>query len=368
MTQSHSYAPAFSIKIKGTELHHEVRADVLSVKVTDAINKPGSFSFTIRDKPKEQGRFAGGPKLIWMDSGLFDEGNKVQIELGYVENSAKFRFMGEITAMTPTFPDTGLPTLQVRGFSFFQRLQRQHWRGFFEKVKDSDIAAKVAKAVQLKIDADATEIEYPLVSVQGQDYATFLLARAQRIGYELYVQGDVLCFKEPTYITNPSPDLTLEWGQSLRSFNPSLSTYGMVTEVTVRGVQTSQGKEKKPLVGKAAAGQQERGKMGAKSGPEIAKNVFGEKSVLADNHDVISQQEADLLARAKLEATALNFISGRGSCIGQPELKARTVIALEGLGQRFSGHYYVTSTTHTIDAGGYRTDFEVKRNARNESR
>jgi hypothetical protein len=43
---------------------------------------------------------------------------------------------------------------------------------------------------------------------------------------------------------------------------------------------------------------------------------------------------------------------------------ARTVIELKGLGQRFSGIYYVTSATHTINAGGYRTTFVAKRNGR----
>ncbi len=69
------------------------------------------------------------------------------------------------------------------------------------------------------------------------------------------------------------------------------------------------------------------------------------------------------MALAQLEARSLGFITGRGSVIGNPELRARMVIELKGLGKRFSGKYYVTSATHTIDAGGYRTDFEVKRNA-----
>ena len=50
--------------------------------------------------------------------------------------------------------------------------------------------------------------------------------------------------------------------------------------------------------------------------------------------------------------------------MGNPKLQSRVLVELKGLGRRFSGNYYVTSTTHTIDSGGYRTDFEAKRNAR----
>ncbi len=34
---------------------------------------------------------------------------------------------------------------------------------------------------------------------------------------------------------------------------------------------------------------------------------------------------------------------------------------LEGVGEQFGGLYRVTSATHTIDGGGYRTSFEVRK-------
>jgi Bacteriophage probable baseplate hub protein len=34
---------------------------------------------------------------------------------------------------------------------------------------------------------------------------------------------------------------------------------------------------------------------------------------------------------------------------------------LEGLGERFSGRYFLTATTHTIADGGYTTQFECRR-------
>jgi phage protein D len=157
--------------------------------------------------------------------------------------------------------------------------------------------------------------------------------------------------------------LTLEWGKDLVSFSPRLTTRNAATHITVRGPQTSLGRGKDPLVGEAQAGD-ERARMGDESLSEVVLRVFGEKRIVVDDHNIASAQEANDVARARLEAQALEFITGRGSCRGNPQLLSRTVIELKGLGQRFSGHYYVTSTTHTIDSGGYRTDFEVKRNAR----
>jgi hypothetical protein len=54
-------------------------------------------------------------------------------------------------------------------------------------------------------------------------------------------------------------------------------------------------------------------------------------------------------------------LTGTGTAIGDPNIRAGAVIRLEGLGQDFSGDYRVTKATHTIDSGGYRTSFEVRK-------
>jgi hypothetical protein len=56
-----------------------------------------------------------------------------------------------------------------------------------------------------------------------------------------------------------------------------------------------------------------------------------------------------------------NRLTGSGSCIGDPRIKASRVIRLEGLGEQFSGLYRITSATHTFDAGGYRTSFQLRK-------
>jgi phage protein D len=61
---------------------------------------------------------------------------------------------------------------------------------------------------------------------------------------------------------------------------------------------------------------------------------------------------------------ALTYVEGFGTCIGDPELRAGTLVEIEGLGKRFSGSYYVTSTEHSYKPSiGYRTAFSVRRNA-----
>ena len=56
-----------------------------------------------------------------------------------------------------------------------------------------------------------------------------------------------------------------------------------------------------------------------------------------------------------------NRLTASGSTIGEPRIKASKVINFDGLGQQFGGLYRITQATHTIDSGGYRTQFEARK-------
>jgi uncharacterized protein len=56
-----------------------------------------------------------------------------------------------------------------------------------------------------------------------------------------------------------------------------------------------------------------------------------------------------------------NRLTGSGSTVGDLRIKAGRVINLEGLGEQFSGLYRITSATHTMDGGGFRTAFGVRK-------
>ena len=362
-TEAKQYIPSYRIVVEDTELLHGVSVDVLSVSVTDTIDRSDSFSVSLRERHPGEGRlFAGGAELKWLDSDVFNEGNEVEIHLGYV-GDLHLMLRGEITAVSSSFPESGQPTLRVEGFSLYHQLQRQHRREPFESATDSGIAREIADDMGLDAEVDETEVEHPLYSPKGANYSQILEERARRIGYEVTIKDRTLYFQKARYLTSPSPALTLEWGRSLRSFSPRLSTANAVSEVTVRASQTAQGRGKEPLVGTASSGD-ERVKMGQESGNQVAQQAFGSNSLLIEDHSVTSAQEANEVALAQLESRAMGFITGTGASIGDPRLRARTVIELTGLGKRFSGQYYVTSTTHTIDSSGYRTNFEARRNGR----
>jgi phage protein D len=57
------------------------------------------------------------------------------------------------------------------------------------------------------------------------------------------------------------------------------------------------------------------------------------------------------------------MVEATGTSVGLPELRAGQQLLIRGLGARFSGVYFVTKTTHTLNDSGYVTKFTARREA-----
>ena len=68
-----------------------------------------------------------------------------------------------------------------------------------------------------------------------------------------------------------------------------------------------------------------------------------------------SWRAAILLERSK------DLVKASGTCVGLPDLRAGQRVRIAGLGARFSGEYFITDTTHTINDSGYITKFNGRR-------
>jgi phage protein D len=249
--------------------------------------------------------------------------------------------------------------LTVRGFDRLHRLRRGRKSRSFQKMTDSDIASQVARDANLTPEVESTTVTYDSVFQHNQTDLEFLLLRAHRIGYEVKVEGRSLLFRTPR--ESRAKQVTLTHGEELQEFSPRLSVAEQVTEVVVRGWDP---KRKEEITGRAGSGD-ERSRMGGQeTGAALAKRVAGSVQEVMVDHPLSSPEEADAIARAVLNRLALDLVTGDGTCMGNPQIRAGTVVELRGLGKRFSGLYYVVGCSHVISAQrGYSTTFQVRRSA-----
>jgi Bacteriophage probable baseplate hub protein len=371
------YVPAFVIIVGQEKLNPVVLNDILNVTYTDSLANVDSFDMTINNWDAGANKF-DQTAFKYSDKDTFNPWKDVEVQMGYYRNGkSELRTMliGEITTLTPNFPQGGAPTLNVRGLNLFHRFRtKQETKPFFNK-KDSQIAKEIVESIateirkkspQLKLKLDQKDFEnnikqedpIPYLLMNNQFPIRFLMERARDLGYELTMEearenGN----REVTFHYRRTSDVKrktyiLEWGVSLISFQPTLQCANQVAELTVRGWNPKTKKEIKVTVKRSEIkGIVTPSELGVNE-PDLTKKV----EIVIDR-PVSNEAEAKLLATNRLKQIGEVLVEGKGKTIGVPDLRAGSKVEIKGLGTRFSGTYLVTGTTHSIGDGGYTTDF-----------
>jgi len=344
--------PHFKIVIEGQDLAKILTDDAISLSVEDHAEEADAASFEVTNRKNQR-----------IDHPLFERGNAVEVFLGYGRQPPKI-FEGVISVVEPHFPQDGVPTLSITAYdrSYLLRKKGDQDNAFPDR-SPNEIVREVARRYRFRDDDILTPDEPPKRNYTQQESETdweFLKGLADEIGFELYVELGVLHFQKP----RTRPDIvpgTFAYRKNLLSFEPSLSVDKPVSKVIVRGWDAAAKQPFQVEVDDPFAA--DRDVLGEQAGSDLLSEGFGESVRIL--HDVVAESEshARSIALAYFRQREFELITATGSCVGEPELKAKRLIQIGGVGQRFSGLYYLTRVTHRFDDGGYICEFEAKRNA-----
>ncbi len=360
-TKQDFYVPYFEILVENQKLKKEITNDVISVTYRDNLTDIDSFELTINNWDAEKRKFkyieGEGKEVfypckdieIWM--GYYDKGNK----------KIQRMLFGEITSLEPNFPGSGSPTLNVRGLNILHRLRDRQRSDSYINKRDSQIAREIARriGIDIKVRDNFMTVEEPHDFIfQNNKYdIVFLMERSRTIGYELYVNVEERKLYFLPSVQGKKKYL-LEWGRSLVSFRPNLTTANQVSEVVVSGWDP---RAKRRVVGRATRRDLETRALGVERDIRIIESSLSQRVEVIADRPVYTEREARQLAKETLERMSKGMVKASGSTIGLPELKSGTYLEINGLGDLFSGKYFVTETTHTINDSGYTANFSARK-------
>jgi phage protein D/phage baseplate assembly protein gpV len=335
-----NYLPQCVVKIGGSAISSAWANALIEVNVDSSLLVPEMFSIKI-----------GDPELELADDSTIALGATVEIDITTEGSSTSTGTLvtGEITAIEPHFHDSAHETTMViRGYSLGHRLHRGKKTRTFLSQTDSDVVSSLASEAGLTADDD-------FLIQNNQTDMEFLHARADLLGYQVWLGDGKLCFKsgETTLGTGP----TLTFGTNLHTFRPALVGTHQADTMTVYGWDP---KGKTQLTGSATPSSTfNQGGM-TDTGGSLASSAFGGSATAAiTDRPVFTTDEADLLATGLSDDIAREAMLAEGTCDGDPTLKAGCQVTVSGVGTRFSGSYLVTSATHIWNADGYVTNFSI---------
>lgn len=385
------YAPEFRVQINGQNLPAPVRAAVTSVRYQDGMNAADRVEIGLANpdlrwlqkhvrglgfQPFPTGITVGpAGNLNAAPEGTFDIDNKLTLALGYAPDPLAEVFKGEVTGLQVSFPSGGMPTMTLVAHDYLHRLTRGSYARGFGPLADA-LVAIILSAENLLIpliDPAVMTVSTAITALnvifrgtgtkQESESDLELLQRiAAYYDADFWVEGDVL-YLARFFPKEYSARLALVWGESLIDFSPQISTVGQVAAVAMKFtlrelplsflVTVGWDFDRESVIvsvvpGEAAAG---------------AKAIVGPAITIIDQPISSPADIANsaLIILDQLRKKLNNRLTGSGSAVGDPRIRAGAVIRLDGLGPDFSGDYRVTSASHTIDGSGYRTQFEVRK-------
>ncbi len=373
------FKPTFLITIEGKTLSKDITQEITGFCFEDNEDELDVLEVCITDR-----------NLQFVDDPLFQEGNEIVARFGYVDNLSKKK-RAVIKDIDYEFPESGDPKIRIKaydkGFKLAGKENQKVWTKNPPGILYSEIATSIADRYGLTPKVEDTKVPHVRVVQSNVSDAHFLKCLCEKsrdrdgdgvTGFAFYVQDDELHF-HPRKL-DEEPVLTLEYFTDkkgvLRSFSPKTQSEvakASGTETKAIGVDP----RKKDAVSHKANND---------STPD--RTVLGKKTYLVDAntgeagyiehesgkivpsfersegfHQEPSQEPAQDVAEGRFIEAEHRQIEAHAVTIGIPTLWAKHNIEVKGVGQKFSGIYWIRSIRHRIDGEGYCSEIKLRKNA-----
>lgn len=350
--------------------------DIVSVEFKEAVDKRQSLAQTrvellnVFDFERRFYRYTDIPAGLPLGrTGVFplvEFGDTLAVRIGYGANLA-WIFAGVITQVDVDFPADGQSKLGLTAVDMRDRLRgkKEFSAEGFTGNSEEELIAHVVRGSGLVVAAPGNQRtpigESSTMRSQDQDLASFVTDRASKAALELTCFGNVLLVQKPA--DDPLTALRYIYRQGLTTFKPTFNGSGKQSRVRVKGRNPTTGETFFEEV--ASEDLQAAGLIPTSGEGSVAEKVTrsgqaGERVDVVTNYLAKTPEDARRIALGILKRNVDETFTMTGGVIGDPRIRARETLKIEGVG-RFDGLYYLTEVTHKLGSNGYQTDFKGRR-------
>lgn len=347
----------FKIEIEGEELNDLCPGLVsLNVELDDKLASMFRLRLTLLQRTDGT--------WFYLDDERFMVWKQVVISAGFKSGMDKL-ISGYITHVKPIFdPDLTQCALEIWGMDGSVLMDRVDKLKDWPNKKDSDIAAEIFNLYGFTPEVEDTEVihdEAISTVIQRETDIQFLKRLALRNGFECYVENTTGFFRSPKLDATPQPMLAVHFGDETNVNRFSIE----VNALAPANVAMSQVDRVNKEVLEASAGTSRQEALGAATAADSLAVGMEPGLIVIGQTATTGSPEMMALCQGLFHEGEW-FVTGEGEIAANQYahvLKPRSTVTIKGIGETYSGIYYITHVTHSFTAEGYTQNFRVKRNA-----
>lgn len=305
----------------------------------------------------------GDGNWSYLDDQRLQAWKQISIKAGFEDDQDEL-ISGYITHIRPLFDSNPSSCLvEIWGMDGSILMDREDKLKDWPNKKDSDIVSEIFAGYSLTPDVEDTEIihdEALSTIIQRESDMRFLKRLALRNGYECYVQGNTGYFKSADLDSEPQPLLSVQFGEEtvvnnfsieVNALSPSNVSMYQIDRMTKEVIETQIENSQQTNLGE----NDQTALLAPGMDPAV---MYVSKNSSTGNPEMAALCQG-IFHRGEWFVTAKGEIAGNQ--YGHV-LRARQTVTIRGIGETYSGVYYVTNVTHSFGPEGYKQFFTCKRN------
>jgi len=333
----------YRILVDGTEL--EGAFTVRSIAVTKAINKIPSAHIELIDGNVATADFTSSNEDILIP------GNEIEIKMGY-QGDEETVFKGIIIKHGIKTVGTNANSLLIilaKDFAIKTTVGRKN--RYFSDVTDSEMIETVLGDYnELSIEIEATSnVQEQMVQYYCSDW-DFLVTRAEANGHLVMVDDATIKTSPPDYAQEPVASLA--YGHNILEFDFEMDARNQFSTIETRSWDISNQE-----VITSSNQPQDITELGNITSSDLSDTI-GLNPLNFQHTGMLNPEELQSWTNARMLRSQLSKIMGRIKILGNNQIKPGSLIAIDGLGERFSGTAFVASVSHSY-ASNWNTHLEI---------
>lgn len=331
---------SYTITSNGTEIPSDY--GVMSISVSQRINTIAEAQISVRDGNASDQLFR------ITDAKTFEPGTKITISLGY-NSKNKTVFSGIVIKQSISVDESGT-NLSITCKDDLVKITKSKSKLVLSNAPYSDAIEQIATKAGIAKKVTATKVKQEkIVQYDATDW-DFIVKNAESNGMVVLTDSGTLVVEPPSL--SATPQIGLTYGRDILGMNVDIEAVHQYQTVIASFWDIDQQKQVEVEASKPAENKQ--GNLSDAQLSAVLSSTFR-----LDNVVYTSQEEAQAAADATLLKSDLARYQGGITFQGSLDIKPNMLIDLAGLGDRFNGNAYVSSVSHTLNNGQWRTEIQI---------